>query len=135
MPTEPTLRVYEWASCRNLSFLDIDAKRVVTVLENVLDNAVKCSLPKSKPIEISLRTDAEAAVITIMDDGTGLPEKDLPLLFEPFYRVDRSRSKETGGYGLGLSLCKKIMEAHAGHIRISNNEHQGVTVTLEFPLA
>jgi signal transduction histidine kinase len=125
----------QWGFMPESLFLNIDAKRVVTVLKNILENAVKCSSPASKPIVISLSTDAEVAIIKIKDDGSGIPEKDIPLLFEPFYRVDRSRSKETGGYGLGLSLCKKIMEAHAGQIRISNNEQHGVTITLEFPLA
>jgi signal transduction histidine kinase len=125
----------QWGLMPESLYLNIDAKRVVTVLKNILDNAVKCSSPASKPIVISLHSDAEAAIIKIMDEGSSIPEKDIPLVFEPFYRVDRSRSKETGGYGLGLSLCKKIMEAHAGQIRISNNEDRGVTVTLEFPLA
>lgn len=124
----------QWGSMPGSFFLNIDSKRVVTVLENILDNAVKCSLLDSKPIVISLTKDARVAIIKIKDDGSGIPEKDLPLLFEPFYRVDRSRSKETGGYGLGLSLCKKIMEAHAGQIRISNNEARGATVILKFPL-
>jgi two-component system, OmpR family, sensor histidine kinase BaeS len=53
-------------------------------------------------------------VIQVEDDGLGIPEEHLPYLFEPFYSVDKSRSKKTGGYGLGLSLCKKIMEAHGG---------------------
>jgi len=123
-----------WGQVPEALFLNLDAKRVVTVLENILDNAVKYSHPKSKPIVISLSTDSEVANITIKDDGTSIPEKDIPLLFEPFYRVDRSRSKESGGYGLGLSLCNKIMKAHLGRIRISNNEQRGVTVILEFPL-
>jgi signal transduction histidine kinase len=137
-----TARAYEaqspgiqWKTLPESLFLDIDAKRIVTVLENILDNAVKCSLPESEPIVISLEIAEDKASITIKDDGSGISEHDLPLLFEPFYRVDRSRSKETGGYGLGLSLCKKIMEAHSGQIRISNNENRGVKVSLEFPLS
>jgi signal transduction histidine kinase len=57
----------------------------------------------------------------------------LPRLFEPFYRVDRSRSRETGGYGLGLSLCKRIMEAHGGSIAIASREGEGTEVSLFFP--
>lgn len=128
---EPGIR---WGQVAESLFLNLDAERVSTVLENILDNAVKYSHPESKPIVISLSTDTEMAKIMIKDDGISIPEKDMPLLFEPFYRVDRSRSKETGGYGLGLSLCYKIMEAHQGKIRISNNEKRGVTVSLEFPL-
>lgn len=114
--------------------LNIDVERIKIVLRNVIENAIKFSSAKSKLIEISFEKQEKAALIKITDDGTGIPEKDLPYLFEPFYRVDRSRSKETGGYGLGLSLCKKIMEAHNGKIEISNNPQNGTTVKLQFPL-
>jgi signal transduction histidine kinase len=63
----------------------------------------------------------------------GIPESELPRIFEPFYRVDRSRSRETGGYGLGLSLCKRIMEAHGGSIAISSRPGEGTEVCLAFP--
>ena len=68
----------------------------------------------------------------IKDDGPGIPAEHLPYLFEPFYRVDKSRSKKTGGYGLGLSLCKKIMEAHGGRIDVFNNEIKGATIVIVF---
>jgi len=93
----------------------------------------KFSSPESKPIEISIASDNHSVTVQIKDDGISIPEQDLPKIFEPFYRVDRSRSKDTGGYGLGLTLCKKIMEAHAGRIEISNNEKGGVMVQLVFP--
>ena len=75
----------------------------------------------------------DTVVLQVRDDGIGIPEDQIPSLFEPFFRVDRSRSKATGGYGLGLHLCKKIMEAHGGEIHIRNNEKgKGVSVELEF---
>jgi signal transduction histidine kinase len=64
----------------------------------------------------------------------GIPEADLAHIFEPFYRVDKSRTKDTGGYGLGLSLCKTIMEAHDGKIEIDSRLQEGTTVSLYFPL-
>ena len=112
--------------------LKIDAGRIRIVLKNLLDNSFKYSRVDSNPVEISIQADNDGAIVKIKDDGPGIPEEDIPQLFEPFYRVDRSRSKKTGGYGLGLSLSKKIMDAHGGKIEISNNEDRGVTVTLNF---
>jgi len=111
--------------------LRIDPRRIRMVLSNVLENAIKYARPDSKPVRISIDADKKVTV-QIRDDGIGIPESDLPRLFEPFYRVDRSRSKKTGGYGLGLSLCKKIMQAHDGDIHIKNNPERGITVTLIF---
>jgi signal transduction histidine kinase len=112
--------------------LKLDRERIRTVLKNVLDNAIKFSFPVSKPVQIKLATTAETVTVEILDDGIGIPKEQLPFIFEPFYRADRSRSKKTGGYGLGLHLCKKIMESHGGEIEIRNNTERGVTVTLRF---
>lgn len=113
--------------------LDIDAEKIRTVFRNLLENAVKYSLPDSRPVEISAFQDAEEVVIRVTDDGPGIPEDDLANLFEPFYRVDRSRSKKTGGYGLGLSICKRILEAHGGGIAVENNPRRGASFTLTLP--
>src|SRR6185436_19750460 len=94
--------------------LDVDGDRIRTVLRNLLDNAIKYSLPDSGPVEVSIDQDEETVLVRVTDDGPGIPEADLASLFEPFFRVDRSRSKKSGGYGLGLSICKRIMEAHGG---------------------
>jgi signal transduction histidine kinase len=115
--------------------LDIDREKFKTVLRNLLENARKFSLADSRPIEIGMEEDAEAVVVRVCDDGPGIPEADLPSLFEPFYRVDRSRSRKTGGYGLGLSICKRIMEAHGGSIAVSNNAGRGACFALAFPKA
>jgi signal transduction histidine kinase len=112
--------------------LDIDAERIRTVLRNLLENAIKYSLPESGPVEISVEQTADTVLVRVTDDGPGIPEADLPNLFEPFFRVDRSRSKKSGGYGLGLSICKRIMEAHGGAITAENNPagKRGATFTL-----
>ena len=73
-----------------------------------------------------------AVLFRIRDYGVGIPAEDLPLVFEPFYRVDQSRAKETGSYGLGMSLCKTIMEVHGGAIDLSSTP-QGTRVVLSFP--
>ena len=113
--------------------VDLDADGIRTVLRNLLGNAVKYSLPDSKEIVIQARR-RETLVVSVEDDGPGIPEDDLPHLFEPFFRVDRSRSRKTGGYGLGLSICKRIVEAHGGQIQATNNRGRGACFTLTFPV-
>jgi signal transduction histidine kinase len=113
--------------------LNIDADKVRTILRNLLENAVKYSLPDSQPIEISCVQSDQSVVIRVSDDGPGIPIEDAAGLFEPFFRVDRSRSKKTGGYGLGLSICKRIMEAHGGNISFHNDPGRGASFILTFP--
>jgi signal transduction histidine kinase len=110
-----------------------DRARVRKVLANVLDNAAKYSGERAGPVEVRIEAGPEEITVRIEDHGVGIPEAELPRVFEPFYRVDRSRSRETGGYGLGLSLCKRIMEAHGGGIAISSREGEGTEVALTFP--
>lgn len=110
-----------------------DKARVRKVLANILDNAVKYSRGSGRPVEVRLESGPEGAVVRVEDHGPGIPEAELPKIFEPFYRVDRSRSRDTGGYGLGLSLCKRIMEAHGGSISIASREGEGAEVSLAFP--
>lgn len=112
--------------------IKIDVDRIKTVLRNILENSIKYSMPQSQPIEISVGQEEKHIVIKIKDFGSGISKAELPYIFEPFYRIDRSRSKDNGGYGLGLSLCKKIMEAHGGTIEINSIPGEGTTVLLEF---
>jgi signal transduction histidine kinase len=111
----------------------VDSEKFRTVLRNVLENASKYSLPGSHPVELSVEQSGEHTIIRVSDDGPGVPESDIPNLFEPFYRVDRSRSKRTGGYGLGLSISRRIMEAHGGSIVVRNNPDRGASFLLVFP--
>jgi len=113
--------------------LSVDADKVRTVLGNLLENASKYAMPDSSAARVFVDLSARAILLRITDDGPGIPEPDLQSLFEPFYRVDRSRSKRTGGWGLGLSLCKRIMAAHGGSIEVQNNPERGATFTLSFP--
>jgi len=113
-------------------WIDIDREKIRIVLRNLLENARKFSLPDSRPIEISAEVEAGVIVVRVRDDGPGIPESDLANVFEPFYRVDRSRSRKTGGYGLGLSICKRIMEAHGGSISVANNPGRGASFEMKF---
>jgi signal transduction histidine kinase len=111
----------------------IDAPQLRTVLRNLLENAVKYSLPDSRPVEITASHNGNGVVISVTDDGPGIPEREMPRLFEPFFRVDPSRSKKTGGYGLGLSIAKRIVEAHGGTITVQNKPKRGVSFTVTLP--
>ena len=118
---------------------DVDADRMRLVLRNLLENAIKYSLPDSRPVELHV-DDAgdeasEAIVIRVVDDGIGIPATDAERVFEPFYRVDPSRSKRTGGYGLGLSICKRVIEAHGGTIAAERGGPRGTTFVLRLPRA
>ncbi len=105
-----------------------------TVFKNLFSNALKYSEADSGPVQVRLQGRAGWAVVAVTDHGIGIPAEDLPHIFEPFYRVDKSRSKRTGGYGLGLNLCKTIVEAHGGHIEIESTPERGTTVTVRLLL-
>lgn len=112
-----------------------DPEKIKTVLRNILDNAFKYSNSRGKPICISMKHQAPEVIIQVHDNGIGIPADVLPYIFEPFYRVDKSRSRQTGGYGLGLSICKTIMSAHRGKIQIESTPHVGTVVSLLFPVS
>ncbi|WP_201318658.1 cell wall metabolism sensor histidine kinase WalK [Paenibacillus sp. EPM92] len=98
----------------------------------VLDNAVKYS---RRPVRIRLSRERSEAVIVVKDEGIGIPEADIPHLFERFYRVDKMRHRSSGGTGLGLSIAKQIVERHNGSIRIRSRETRGTEVEIRLPLA
>jgi signal transduction histidine kinase len=111
----------------------IDETLIITVLRNLINNSLKYSSIQTKPVEISVIRHNKDIAIQIEDFGQGIPEDKLPYVFEPFYRVDKSRSRNTGGYGLGLHLCKRIMDLHGAQIKLQNKKDQpGLIVTLTF---
>lgn len=112
---------------------EVDGEKIRVVLRNLLENAFKYSLADSRPVEVMVKADGEAVTLVVADDGPGLPAEDLHNLFEPFFRVDRSRSKKSGGYGLGLSICKRIVEAHGGRIAAANRSERGAEFTIALP--
>ena len=112
--------------------LNLDRERIKTVLKNILNNAIKYSEGCTGVIRVSLERQHPYILLQIEDSGKGIPAEDLPHIFEPFYRVDKSRDRKTGGYGLGLSLCKTIMNAHKGKIEIKSDVDKGTKLTLFF---
>ena len=107
-----------------------DREKLRTVLRNLLDNALKHTPDSGDFVSISMDCRADSIDIVVKDRGEGIPEDALPHLFEPFYRADSSRSRKTGGYGLGLSLCKAIIDAHRGRIAVASNAGRGTTVVV-----
>ena len=113
--------------------INIDPGQIKTVFKNIIANGLKFSDADSDPVRISAKSQPRQTIVQITDFGIGIPAEELSFVFEPFYRVDKSRSKDTGGYGLGLSLCKTIMEAHNGKIEITSKPGEGTTISLYFP--
>jgi signal transduction histidine kinase len=115
--------------------VDLDAKLIGRALKNVLDNAQKYSPDHAAPIEVSASADQAETIISIQDSGIGIPEEDLDFIFEPFYRVDKARTPQQEGYGLGLSLTRNIIEAHGGRIDISSAPGKGTRVRIHLPFS
>ena len=101
---------------------------------NLLDNAIAYT-PRGGRIVVALDSDGPDAVLTVADTGIGIPSKDIPRIFERFYRVDRARSRETGGTGLGLSIVRHIVESHGGRVEAQSELGAGTTFTVRLPLA
>jgi two-component system sensor histidine kinase VicK len=111
-----------------------DKDKIEQVILNILSNAVKYSLDKGL-IDVSLRAEGGAALLTVADNGIGIPERDLPRVFERFFIVNKARSGESAGTGLGLSICKQIVSEHKGDISIASEPGKGTAVTVRLPLA
>lgn len=109
--------------------------RLEQALVNLVDNAVKFSPPGSEVRIECNRTSDGMVEIHVIDNGIGIPEADLPRIFERFYRVDKARSREAGGTGLGLSIVKHIAELYGGGVRVKSRLGEGSTFTLAFPAA
>ncbi|HEU0031333.1 MAG TPA: HAMP domain-containing sensor histidine kinase [Kofleriaceae bacterium] len=115
--------------------LDIDPVLVRRVLDNLLENAHKYTPDETQPIDVDVRRDGDRVIFTVRDRGVGISADDLPRVFTAFFRGDRSRSRETGGVGLGLTLAKRIVEAHGGTIELASTPGAGTTVEVAIPIA
>jgi two-component system phosphate regulon sensor histidine kinase PhoR len=110
-----------------------DKDRVFQIFLNILDNAVKFT-PHGGKIFITAYDDTGYVVVKIIDTGIGIPRSEIPRLGERFYRVDKTRSRDLGGAGLGLSIVKHLMKAHKGNMEIESRLGGGTTVFLYFPI-
>jgi heavy metal sensor kinase len=109
-----------------------DSDRLDQLLTNLVDNAVKYS-PDGGEVRVVVRSDDGSAVVEVSDTGPGIPAADIEHVFDRFYRVDKSRTRTAGGAGLGLAICRSIVEAHHGRIDVSSVEGRGAVFTVRLP--
>ncbi|MGH9427542.1 MAG: sensor histidine kinase, partial [Terriglobia bacterium] len=109
-----------------------DRYRLKQVLLNLIDNAIKYC-PAGSEVHVRLFKEAETIVLEVFDNGSGIPPEALRHLFDRFYRLDKARSRELGGSGLGLSICKSICEAHGGQIEARSQPANGTTFRVTLP--
>jgi two-component system sensor histidine kinase ResE len=108
-----------------------DADRIEQLLIILLDNAIKYT-PSGGAVEVDLRDEKEKVFLSIKDTGIGIPEEDLPFIWERFYKVDKSRNRQNqNGTGLGLSIAKQIADLHHAEMTVESKLHEGSTFTLE----
>lgn len=99
---------------------------------NLVDNALKYT-PAGGRVEIAIRHEGSSVLLQVSDTGIGIPKDALPYIFEPFYRVEKSRNRATGGAGLGLALAKKVAESHGGRLLVNSEEGRGTTAVVRMP--
>ena len=124
-----------WQKNIEVSVIDGDRSRLETVLSNIIRNAIKYS-PKNGWIKIWSEVDSinKAIIINVSDNGIGIPKKDLPHIFDRFYRTDLSRKTAEGGFGLGLAICKWIIEQHKGSIDVKSTLGKGTLFAINLPM-
>jgi len=113
-------------------WVEIDTDKMTQVLDNILNNAIKYS-PDGGEIRVGMKTTDAQLIISISDEGLGIPKKDLPRIFDRFYRVDKARSRAQGGTGLGLAIAKEIIKQHKGFIWAKSEYGKGSTFTIVLP--
>lgn len=113
-------------------WVEIDTDKMTQVIDNILNNAIKYS-PDGGKIKVGMKTTDAQLIISISDEGLGIPKKDLPRIFDRFYRVDKARSRAQGGTGLGLAIAKEIIKQHKGFIWAKSEYGKGSTFTIVLP--
>ena len=111
----------------------IDPAQIMQVVLILVDNAAKYS-PGGEPVSLRSRVNGAELVVEVADQGPGIPEAELPLVFERFYRVDKGRSRKQGGAGLGLAIARSIVEAHGGRIEAESTLNKGTRMRFYLPL-
>lgn len=113
-------------------WVEIDTDKLTQVIDNIMNNAIKYS-PDGGTITVSVRTTDVQLILSISDEGLGIPKQDLPKIFDRFYRVDKARSRAQGGTGLGLAIAKEIIKQHHGFIWAKSEYGKGSTFTIVLP--
>ncbi len=105
-----------------------DVEQLKRVVNNIISNSVKYSNAKDSVIDIKIIDEGDYVQVAISDNGKGIPAKDVPYIFDRFYRADASRNSTQGGSGIGLAIAKKVIEAHGGHIWATSKENEGTVI-------
>ena len=113
-------------------WIEIDTDKMTQVIDNILNNAIKYS-PDGGKITVNMKTTDDQMILSISDQGLGIPKEDLPKIFDRFYRVDKARSRAQGGTGLGLAIAKEIIKQHKGFIWAKSEYGKGSTFTIVLP--
>ena len=114
-------------------WVEIDQDKLIQVIDNIMNNAIKYS-PDGGTIYVRLMSTHNQLVLSIQDQGLGIPQESIPHLFDRFYRVDKARSRAQGGSGLGLSIAKEEIELHNGKIWVNSIENKGTTFFISLPV-
>lgn len=112
--------------------VQMNPQRAHELVMNLVDNAIKYNRPQGQ-VDIRVFEEKNEAILSISDTGIGIPQKDADRVFERFYRVDKSRSRQSGGTGLGLSIVKHIVSLYNGNIHLESTEDKGTTITIRLP--
>ena len=116
----------------NSIWVEIDTDKMTQVIDNIINNAIKYS-PDGGKITVNMKATDTQMILSISDEGLGIPKKDLPKIFDRFYRVDKARSRAQGGSGLGLAISKEIIKQHNGFIWAKSEYGKGSTFTIVLP--
>lgn len=114
------------------AFVEIDGDKLTQVLDNIISNALKYS-PEGGKVTFRIEEKADFVIVSVSDQGVGIPKGNIHKIFERFYRVDKARTRKLGGTGLGLAIAKEMVEAHGGEIWASSKEGKGTTISFSLP--
>ncbi|MBT2687265.1 cell wall metabolism sensor histidine kinase WalK [Bacillus sp. ISL-47] len=114
------------------AFVEIDEDKLTQVLYNIISNALKYS-PEGGKVTFSIEEKDEFIIVSVSDEGVGIPKENIDKIFERFYRVDKARTRKLGGTGLGLAIAKEMVEAHGGEIWATSTEGKGTTISFSLP--
>jgi len=111
------------------AYISVDRELIKSLLLNLIDNSQKASVPTSKIFLAASCADGHVT-LRVTDEGVGIPEEQIPLLTEPFYSLDKARTRKHGGAGLGLALCSEIAQVHGSKLQITSQPGKGTTVSV-----
>ncbi|PAE23425.1 MULTISPECIES: cell wall metabolism sensor histidine kinase WalK [Bacillaceae] len=114
------------------AFVEIDKDKLTQVLDNIISNALKYS-PEGGKVTFGIEEKDEFIIVSVSDQGVGIPKENIEQIFERFYRVDKARTRKLGGTGLGLAIAKEMVEAHGGKIWAASTEGKGTTISFSLP--